>query len=327
MPAESKFTLDRPLNRRSFLALAGAGAAGAALIGVGAGPAGAAARHARSASGATKIAAKSFSTAHIPGVTSPRMTITVANGQRSIATTSMPDHAVDPSYRYAAPAVAQDFDFQVTTTPALAARPTALTTGFLLGVHESSVIFDPDTAEWYQNSFSSGWNENARELDIYGAHTHPESMTQAGIDKGVYHYHRITEQWASTPSAHSGIVGWASDGFPIYLRYGWAKPTNTEHGVKNLASSYRLKKGSRPSSSPGGTYDGTYVADYEYVAGHGDLDQCNGRLCVTPEFPDGIYAYFLTDQWPYVPHWIRGTPDRSFSPGQGGTTAGGPPPQ
>src|SRR5262249_53556518 len=39
---------------------------------------------------------------------------------------------------------------------------------------------------------------------------------------------------------------------------------------------------------------GTFVEDYEYVAGSGDLDRYNGRFAKTPEYPDGIYAYFLT---------------------------------
>ena len=83
--------------------------------------------------------------------------------------------------------------------------------------------------------------------------------------------------------------------------------------------------------------DGTFVADYEYVEGLGDLDQCNGRLCVTPEFPSGIYAYFLTDGWPSIPHWLRGVPDGTFTPQNNGSqgpptggppgTGGGPPPR
>ena len=39
---------------------------------------------------------------------------------------------------------------------------------------------------------------------------------------------------------------------------------------------------------------GTYIEDYEYVEGLGDLDQYNGRFCVTPEYPLGVYAYFCT---------------------------------
>src|SRR5262249_58639530 len=39
---------------------------------------------------------------------------------------------------------------------------------------------------------------------------------------------------------------------------------------------------------------GRYVQDYEYVAGFGDLDQYNGRYAVTPDYPNGTYAYFVT---------------------------------
>jgi YHYH protein/Cadherin domain len=39
---------------------------------------------------------------------------------------------------------------------------------------------------------------------------------------------------------------------------------------------------------------GRYGEDYAYVTGSGDLDQWNGRWCVTPEFPNGVYAYFDT---------------------------------
>jgi hypothetical protein len=39
---------------------------------------------------------------------------------------------------------------------------------------------------------------------------------------------------------------------------------------------------------------GSFVEDYIYLNGAGDLDQYNGRFCVTPEFPKGTYAYFVT---------------------------------
>ena len=38
---------------------------------------------------------------------------------------------------------------------------------------------------------------------------------------------------------------------------------------------------------------GYFVEDYRF-AGFGDLDEYNGRFCVTPEFPNGVYAYFAT---------------------------------
>ena len=39
---------------------------------------------------------------------------------------------------------------------------------------------------------------------------------------------------------------------------------------------------------------------FEYEEGYGDLDECNGRVGVTPEFPEGIYYYVVTDISPDV---------------------------
>jgi len=45
---------------------------------------------------------------------------------------------------------------------------------------------------------------------------------------------------------------------------------------------------------------GWYLQDFDYLGDHGytqgthfDLDECNGRWCVTPEYPGGTYAYFV----------------------------------
>lgn len=52
---------------------------------------------------------------------------------------------------------------------------------------------------------------------------------------------------------------------------------------------------------------GTFVEDYIYDESIGDLDEHNGRFCVTPDYPSGTYAYFLTvndtntiPQYPYL---------------------------
>jgi hypothetical protein len=40
---------------------------------------------------------------------------------------------------------------------------------------------------------------------------------------------------------------------------------------------------------------GSYCEDYAWLSSNGgDLDQYNGRYCVTPEYPSGTYAYFVT---------------------------------
>ena len=99
---------------------------------------------------------------------------------------------------------------------------------------------------------------------------------------------------------------------------GYSQPQDNASEITELQPSYRLKKGQRPGGvrgdriGPGGVYDGTFVNDYEFVEGRGDLDACNGRFCVTPEYPDATYAYFLTYHWPSVPRMLRGTADESF---------------
>ena len=50
---------------------------------------------------------------------------------------------------------------------------------------------------------------------------------------------------------------------------------------------------------------GAFIEDYSYQDGLGTLDRYNGRYCVTPEFPNGTYAYFAPQdsagnpQYPY----------------------------
>lgn len=88
---------------------------------------------------------------------------------------------------------------------------------------------------------------------------------------------------------HSPIIGWAYDGNPIYGPYGFDKSTGT---VKLIKSGYSVAiDSSRPSLT---LYkQGLFVEDYVFT-NSGDLDENNGRYCITPEFPNGTYAYFAT---------------------------------
>ena len=73
--------------------------------------------------------------------------------------------------------------------------------------------------------------------------------------------------------------------------------------VRRMVSGYtQVSKGNRP---PVGVFPaGTFINDFIYTA-DGDLDEFNGRFCKTPEFPDGVYAYFCT---------IQGSTNSSASP-------------
>ena len=81
-------------------------------------------------------------------------------------------------------------------------------------------------------------------------------------------------------SAHSSIIGFAFDGYPIYGAYG-----TVDEGIALMRSSYELNDGADGSNG---------IQDYQYIKDSGHLDACNGVLSATPEFPDGIYHYHST---------------------------------
>lgn len=136
----------------------------------------------------------------------------------------------------------------------------------------------------------------------------------------------------NAPVKHSPIIAWANDGHPIYGPFGYASATNAATGVRRMVSGFVLRNGANGTTNlivtgrtslaawaqraqnrtnltasqygptnftsfPLGRYveDNDYLGDLGQVQGVGfDLDEFNGRFCVTPEFPGGCYAYFNT---------------------------------
>lgn len=95
---------------------------------------------------------------------------------------------------------------------------------------------------------------------------------------------------------HSPIIGWAYDGNPIYGPYGYSSLTGGS--VRLMKSGYELSVPTdrpNPVDSLGNNIypEGFFINDFSYK-NSGDLDEFNGRFCVTPEFPNGIYAYFTS---------------------------------
>ena len=103
---------------------------------------------------------------------------------------------------------------------------------------------------------------------------------------------KINDTEASS-SDHSPIIGWAYDGNPIYGPYGYV---SRQGGiVSQVKSGYtKILKPNRPSLTEFPL--GFFIEDYVYFKTSDDtvLDENNGRFCVTPEFPNGTYAYFAT---------------------------------
>lgn len=104
--------------------------------------------------------------------------------------------------------------------------------------------------------------------------------------------------YAIDDTQHSPLIGFGYDGFPIYGAYGYANTDGTG-GIVRIKSSYQLKTTRGTGIVPSETTWplGTFREDYEYVdhSSQSDyLDEHNGRFCVTPEYPNGIYCYFAT---------------------------------
>lgn len=245
------------------------------------------------------------------------VSITVKGAYRYIKSNGLPNHRTGrfPNRGNPNSIRAQSYSFRVPANPKLSGKARALVRQ-PFGVALNGVVFDPGTAEFWNNDPRSGWNYEAigggipLGLDGNKAHVQPN---------GAYHYHGI-------PAALSGgsspiLIGYAADGFPIYGPLGYRDAGNPASGVKVLRSGFAVRSGTRPSG-PGGRYDGRFTKDYVYVAGRGDLDTCNGRTGVTPEYPDGTYHYVLTDAFPFVPRCFKGTPDPSFNLHRGGPGAG-----
>jgi len=149
------------------------------------------------------------------------------------------------------------------------------------------------------------------------------------LDATTKTYHEST----TPPTRHSPIIGWMQDGYPLYGPYGFSNPTNANSSVRRMVSGFVLRDGNNgadnllqtgrnslpaweareqnrsakltasqtgpnvSSQYPLGHYweDYTYLGDCGKIIGQEfDLDELNGRWCITPEFPNGTYAYFTT---------------------------------
>ena len=240
-----------------------------------------------------------------------KVSLTATGLGQTLTSNGLPDHAVGQFPNQGNPhrISAQNYTF---TIPQAEAPGTAQALGLrtLFGVAVNGVPFDPGAAEFWQGNPRSGWQYEALGgavalgLDANYAHVQPS---------GAYHYHGLpvgllTELGWSGTSA-SPLIGYAADGYPIY-----AMTAEVNGQVVKMTSSYQLKSGNRPGGSePAGRYDGAFIQDYQYVAGSGVLDECNGATVRTDAYPEGTYAYFLTDTFPVIPRCLKGDAHDSFA--------------
>ena len=261
----------------------------------------------------------------------PEVSMTTSGGMRTITSNAIPDHKVglfgqgqgslNPN------AISPQNDaHSFTTSPTKSGSVTnVLSTisgpSMAFGILLNGVLLDPEAAEpWPHDGIMSmstknwEWNLDAMSinlgLDCNNAHVQPT---------GKYHYHGAPTLYFESLNATSNemtLVGYAADGFPIYYNYAYATANDANSSIVSMTSSYRLRSGDRAGdgdSAPCGSFSGIYTNDYKYVQGLGDLDECNGRTGVTPEYPAGTYYYMITiTDYPYVSRCLMGTPSDDF---------------
>ena len=117
------------------------------------------------------------------------------------------------------------------------------------------------------------------------------SGTDEELYFGLYGYNEdIANKFNDTGSSHSPIIGWAFDGNPIYGPFGFSKSDELGPAVRLMNPGYKLDI-TKVDNRPTGFDEGFFTNDY-YFDASGDLDVHNGRYCKTPDFPNGVYAYF-----------------------------------
>ena len=161
-----------------------------------------------------------------------------------------------------------------------------------------SAKFIANVREWKINQVEKNDNIiNVEDSILTKPSTNPEYQLQT---IGMYPPQKLRYQLGDnidsgnleTPNAfHSPILGFAYDGNPIYGPYGYQ--TAIGGAIRRLQSGYILNTALLSGVRPPGFAFGYFVNDYLFD-NSGDLDEFGGRYCVTPQFPDGTYAYFYS---------------------------------
>ena len=255
-----------------------------------------------------------------------QLTISVSNDQCSFQTNQIPNHDFnDGASAFANDVAAIDDTFVISATPEMAGSSTPLSLSYDNAIFINGAKLDllaaacfnvgngkigcgddkPADKYWRYDPMHSGNNFGT---DSHNAHAQPD---------GSYHYHGDPKSMYNTTSTttESPLIGFAADGFPIFGPYfndnGSGRKARSCY-VKKNSGGPRAKLSTEPDADfPGGTYDGTYIQDYEYSAanhsgGTCDLDECNGMTL------NGVYGYYVTDAYPWVLKCFKGTPHDSF---------------
>ena len=153
----------------------------------------------------------------------------------------------------------------------------------------TDAIFSSVVKKWTVNQV----DRFARFGDVSDDDGFYENITDADNGNPYVNYYvprKLRDYLEDFGQDHSPIIGWAYDGHPIYGPY-----AVVDGAIKYLESGYTKLASQRVDGPSITKYPaGFFIEDFTYVDGVGDLDEHNGRFAATPEFPNGVYAYYTT---------------------------------
>ena len=262
-----------------------------------------------------------------------------------ISCTCIPGYSIGPWNGNPNTPSNQNFVYKIPRNPAKNSGTATSVGNGHTGVWTNGVsIFNVSDAMSYNNA--GVWNRNAYywEGDKFGTVTNGfDNCLGHPQQQGEYHHHVSPKCLYNINDSthHSPIIGYAFDGYPVYGAYAYSSATSSTSKIIRMRTSYHVRSITTRTTLPSGatassagpavssSYPlGAFQEDYVYTAGYGDLDDRNGRYCITPEYPAGTYAYFvtidstLTPEYPYTffGSYYGVVPAGSIGPTSGHTT-------
>ena len=215
---------------------------------------------------------------HNTAYAAPTLSVTCGTTSMTVVSNGIPTFEFVQSTPSKLQAVAATY--RIPITPAVSSSPEAIPSAGPAAVTVAGLpIFGPTESK--QDGYRDPYKDAL--LDFCSGHT---------AQRGDYHHHFRPECLFPTAGQQTGLViGYAFDGYPILWPYECTDATCKT--VYKVHSSWKYTGGSTAAWSSN-----------TYVAGSGNLDKCNGMTR-----PDGTYAYYATDEFPYFMGCYHGVAD------------------
>jgi len=227
--------------------------------------------------------------------------VTIEDDSRVMVTNALPNHDTGefPNEGNPNSISAQSITYKIPLNPEFASQARWVREP---GVALNGVKFEPETAEVLQCESGENYKIEAIQdlvnlgLDHNHAHVQPT---------GAYHYHGAPTGVITAFDKGEDLVhiGFGMDGFPIYYSQSGKYKSSyrlIDETREGTDCNYSIPSTNIDTDLEGTAPDGTYVLDWEFIAGLGDLDECNGAVI------NRQYMYLITDDYPYIGRCLKG---------------------